>query len=277
MLFDAATEAGTVDKSVLDYISSLRSIIDAYEKRDDHLRMRTEAVGFQPKQAWAAWESAGAENSSHDTASAALPPANAVLGVRLLQRLDKLQRENDELGALLTSGARINADAAAGTAETEELRKEVHDCHQLIEAIDKALVEAEGRASASERALEAACRTNSTAMVPAKPGATSTKAAGAVAAATGSAQEAKKPSPKPTNASAARRGSKPVISSSSPNAGAGGKVAYQQRNSKPNQPTPKSGGGSGSSRTTRNDKSAAQTADGKTGKTPSPSAVTKGK
>lgn len=248
----AEPESSTLDRSALDYVTSLRSIINAYEKRDDLLRMRTEAVGFQPKQAWAAWQtepSSGDQPATEQEASSSHEPSNPVLGVRLLQRLDKLQRENDELGELLASGARVNSSSSS--AEVEELRTEVEDCHQLIEAMEKALGEAEARATASERALEAACRTNSTAMLPAG----ATQATGS----TGSQQDGKVSGNISKNASPARRGSKPAIS----NTVGGGKGAsqQQQRNAK----------ASGAGKSTRSDKGV----DGKTAKTPQPTPAKK--
>ncbi|SPO23015.1 uncharacterized protein UTRI_01693 [Ustilago trichophora] len=149
------------DQSVLDYVSSLLSIIHTYEQRDDLLRLRTEAVGFQPKQAYLAWQASQATIPTSPTSSSDTD-ANPVLGIRLLQRLDALQRENDELGRLLSSAtlSTTNTDT-----QVQELQKEIIDSHTLIQAMDNALSNAEARAKASERALQVACRTNSTSIL----------------------------------------------------------------------------------------------------------------
>ena len=155
--------AAELDPSIKEYIGSLRSVIEVYEQRDDLLRLRTEAVGFQPKHAYLAWHSPG---TTTDTDGA----ANPILGVRLLQRLDKLQRENEELGRLLTSTHTTHTSTAAGEGEVEsevaELRREVDECHRLIDAMEAALGRAEARVVTAERALEVACREKSTSILP---------------------------------------------------------------------------------------------------------------
>ncbi|KAJ1027531.1 hypothetical protein NDA18_003533 [Ustilago nuda] len=209
---NAATNEATSDKEVHEYLSNLRSVIDMFEQRDDLLRLRTEAVGFQPKQAYQAWRIE--EPSNTDPAAAEDATANPVLGVRLLQRLDKLQRENEELGRLLSSGANLDPQVALPSSPVEELRKEVQECHQLIDAMDKALSSAEARAAAAESALEVACRNNSTSIL----------AAAAVD------RETNKSPPMTRAGSAGRRGSKAAtaITNSAPGGGKGGQT--QQRN-----------------------------------------------
>ncbi len=247
----AEPESSTLDRSALDYVTSLRSIINAYEKRDDLLRIVPKQSAFNRNR----------PGGVADRAKLGRPASHGTRGViksRAVQprtrrapaaTTDKLQRENDELGELLASGARVNSSSSS--AEVEELRTEVEDCHQLIEAMEKALGEAEARATASERALEAACRTNSTAMLPAG----ATQATGS----TGSQQDGKVSGNISKNASPARRGSKPAIS----NTVGGGKGAsqQQQRNAK----------ASGAGKSTRSDKGA----DGKTAKTPQPTPAKK--
>ncbi|SAM80011.1 uncharacterized protein UBRO_02283 [Ustilago bromivora] len=209
---NAATNEATSDKEVHEYVSKLCSVIDIFEQRDDLLRLRTEAVGFQPKQAYQAWRIE--EPSNTDPAAAEDASANPVLGVRLLQRLDKLQRENEELGRLLSSGANLDPQVALPSSQVEELRKEVQECHQLIDAMDKALSSAEARAAAAESALEVACRNNSTSIL-------------AAAAVDG---EANKSPPMTRAGSAGRRGSKAATgtTNSAPGGGKGGQA--QQRN-----------------------------------------------
>ncbi|GAC96438.1 GATA type zinc finger protein Asd4 [Pseudozyma hubeiensis SY62] len=256
-----------VDPAVLTYITSLRTTLSTYEKRDDLLRLRTEAVGFQPRQAWSAWQSQQ-DASTADTHSSAddSVSTNPVLGVRLLQRLDKLQRENDELGRLLTARTRDGSGSGSVEAvETEQLRSEIRDCHRLIQAMDKALVDAEARATASERALQVACMNHSTAMVPAPNG-----EAAVTAAASGKSRnsEEKKPTAATTSKPPARRGSKQP----NPNAGASVKSSASQQQqqhrttNKPHNassPATKAGGGA---KSTRGDTSSTASTDAKSSK-----------
>ena len=88
------------DEPTLD---ELRALVAVYEKRDEMLRLRTEAVGFEPRRAWRAWENNSPESEADPGAQeqADAEEAQPVLGVRLLQRVAKLTEENDELGRLL--------------------------------------------------------------------------------------------------------------------------------------------------------------------------------
>lgn len=241
---DADPSTHALEPYIVDYISSLRSIINTYKQRDEFLRLRTEAVGFQPKQVWLAWQTSRSSQETERSSATATnddnTTVNSILGVRLLQRLDKLQRENDELGRLLASNAGVDRaeSAAAGSApEVEELRKEVQDCHRLIEAMDQALSSVEARAAASERALEVACRNNSTSMLPtSKQGVVQSKQDGS---ATIPDSEERKPSsatPKASH-SGTRIGSKALNTASSHSAnggggGGGGKSTAQQQQRK---------------------------------------------
>lgn len=208
---EATQNAAALDKSVCDYVSALRTIIDTYQQRDDLLRLRTEAVGFEPKRAYLAWQTQQSDATSEDSANSAA--TNPILGVRLLQRLDKLQRENEELGRLLSSGANLTkGHDASSSGEVKVLHQEVQECHQLIDAMDKALSSAEARAAAAERALEVACRNNSTSIVPAAAEGEGKKSPNAQKAAPG-----------------ARRGSKAATGNSNASGGGRGGQA-QQRN-----------------------------------------------
>ncbi|KAJ9478388.1 GATA type zinc finger protein Asd4 [Pseudozyma hubeiensis] len=269
---DDETPPQDVDSAVLAYVTSLRTILSTYEKRDDLLRLRTEAVGFQPRQAWSAWQSQqdASTADTHTSADDAIS-TNPVLGVRLLQRLDKLQRENDELGRLLTTRTRDGSGSAGvGAVETEQLRSEVRDCHRLIQAMDKALVDAEARATASERALQVACMNNSTAMVPAPNGEAAVTAA---ASAKSGGSEEKKSTSATTSKAPAKRGFKQP----NPNAGASGKSSalqqqqQQRTTNKPQNtsspaPKPAGGGAGGGSKSTRGDKSSTASTDAKSSK-----------
>lgn len=255
------TNGAAVDPSILEYVSYLRRMLSVYEKRDELLRLRTEAVGFQPKHAWSAWQAQQTCASFSDQDSSSPHP---ILGVRLLQRLDKLQRENDELGQLVLQ--RVESSGSGADDEVERLRAEVSDCHRLIEAMDTALSSAEAKAAASERALQVACMTNSTAILPAD---TSEVDAGQLRNGAASKETASAATVNSTqvgagrscsrNAATTRRASKSANSSTSnPNAGIKVSSQQQQRNTNKaaNPSTAKSGTGT---KTTRTDKSSAAT------------------
>ncbi|PWN46608.1 hypothetical protein IE53DRAFT_382752 [Violaceomyces palustris] len=155
------------DDEFRKYASELRGLIEVYEKRDEMLRLRTEAAGFDAKRAWQAWENGIKDNeggessrSSSDQRQGSEP--YSILGVRLLQRVAQLSQENDELGRLLES--KLNLESSAEDGVTSELRMEIQESHALIEALDMALSKMEARAVAAERALEVVCLNNSTAI-----------------------------------------------------------------------------------------------------------------
>lgn len=152
---------------VRQHMNSLHAIIKVYEQRDEMLRLRTEAVGFEPAKAWLAWNSASRNDSQDIEATqknrVVHDPAHPILGVRLLQRIDLLTRENEELGRALEE----QLDRRRPTDEERESKlkaahNEVADCHRLIERLDQALTKAELRASAADRALQVACASHST-------------------------------------------------------------------------------------------------------------------
>lgn len=137
-------------------MAQLGAALEAYERRDEMLRLRTEAVGFEPRRAYLAWQH---PSSSEDASEEGAGGVNAVLGVRLLQRLDAVQRENAELGGLL----------ARAPAQRRELEHEVHECHTLIDALDSALTHAQQHAQKTQQALDLACASNSTAILSIPP------------------------------------------------------------------------------------------------------------
>ncbi|WFD40507.1 uncharacterized protein MJAP1_003493 [Malassezia japonica] len=78
----------------------VQEIIDAYERREQALEMHIAALSFEPHRCLAladAAASGGPENG--DAPHASQEPRDPVLGVRLLQRMDVLQKENDDLTA----------------------------------------------------------------------------------------------------------------------------------------------------------------------------------
>lgn len=78
----------------------VQEIIDAYERREQALEMHIAALSFEPHRCLAladALASGGPENG--DAPHVSQEPRDPVLGVRLLQRMDVLQKENDDLAA----------------------------------------------------------------------------------------------------------------------------------------------------------------------------------
>ncbi|PWZ00701.1 hypothetical protein BCV70DRAFT_231518 [Testicularia cyperi] len=171
----AQPSADSPSNAQKEYVEWLRATIKVYEQRDEILRMRTEAVGFQPRRAWQAWQKGQKADENEPPAESSEADeddddaAHPILGVRLLQQVDRLTRENEELGRMLqehiASKSEVNEPSENDKAELTTLRNEVADCHRLIDAMDAALTKAETRAANAERALEVACATNSTAIV----------------------------------------------------------------------------------------------------------------
>ncbi|EPQ26545.1 uncharacterized protein PFL1_05867 [Pseudozyma flocculosa PF-1] len=171
-------DVGEVAQAYREYGDSLKGIIGVYKKRDELLRLRTEAVGFDPKRAWLAWEAGkgegdesvqgkkngDAEQAGLSKTESTTEPPHPILGVRLLQRVAALTAENDELGRLLEEKLDLADGSKTTPPATTELLQELQDAHRLIAALDAALTKAEARAQAAERALEVACVTNSTAI-----------------------------------------------------------------------------------------------------------------
>lgn len=94
------------DVPVISY-DSLQNIFEAFEAREEALRMRIAALSFEPQQNLEALEAIKRESMSSEISSAeeggrkpiVAGDVNPILGVRLLQRLDLLQSENEDLGA----------------------------------------------------------------------------------------------------------------------------------------------------------------------------------
>lgn len=78
----------------------VQEIIDAYERREQALEMRIAALSFEPHRCLALADStASGGQANGDAPHSGDEPRDPVLGVRLLQRMDVLQRENDDLAA----------------------------------------------------------------------------------------------------------------------------------------------------------------------------------
>lgn len=77
---------------------------DAFEKREDALVLRVEAIGFQPEAAWRFFQEKGDEITRLDEVPGSVDAVREapapILGIRLLQKLDQIQRENEELHQL---------------------------------------------------------------------------------------------------------------------------------------------------------------------------------
>ncbi|PWN23716.1 hypothetical protein BCV69DRAFT_8040 [Microstroma glucosiphilum] len=189
----AATDGKEPDEAdeTRQYLSSLLAVIEAYKAREDAMQMRVEALAFRPAESWrsiSAEASLGSKDSTtstgkDDTSSTAeattseasketedsLGPA-PVLGVRLLRKVSELQKENEELGELLSrklgldEGEKQEMQQPAGGAESGELaqiREDLEDAQQLLDKLSGALKTSEARAERAERALEAAVQTRS--------------------------------------------------------------------------------------------------------------------
>ncbi|UZJ52433.1 hypothetical protein CBS101457_001753 [Exobasidium rhododendri] len=121
----------------------LRKKIFALEARETALILQIEALGFEPEAAWGVMnrlEEAGDRTDREKPAP--------ILGIRLLQRLDLLQKENAELEDIFVK------------RRTE--KSELQDAHRLIKALDKALTESTKRSERAEAALAVACAQVST-------------------------------------------------------------------------------------------------------------------
>lgn len=171
------------------YLSSLLAVIEAYKAREDAMQMRVEALAFRPAESWrsisadmsltdkATTTPASRDASSptsEETTSAgqketedSLGPA-PVLGVRLLRKVSELQKENEELGELLSRKLGLDEEEKprseppkVSAEELEETRADLEDAQQLLEKLAAALKASEARAERAERALEAAVQSRS--------------------------------------------------------------------------------------------------------------------
>jgi hypothetical protein len=82
-----------------DDTEELQKQIAALEAREEALLLRIEALGFEPEAAWQVMKEVDQVegDSSHDDARKDRETPAPILGIRLLQRLDLLQKENAEL------------------------------------------------------------------------------------------------------------------------------------------------------------------------------------
>jgi hypothetical protein len=171
------------------YLSSLLAVIEAYKAREDAMQLRMEALAFRPAESW---KSISAEMSlvskdkttsfPRDNASSAtegtkgedqketedsLGPA-PVLGVRLLRKISELQKENEELGELLSLKHGLEQaempheeQSEVSAKELEQTRADLEDAQQLLDKLSGELKASEARAERAERALEATVQSKS--------------------------------------------------------------------------------------------------------------------
>lgn len=133
-------------------------------QREEQFMLRIEAMGFEPDSAWKLWKELSSDGQAPPTFTR--EQAAPVLGIRLLQRLDALQRENTELESIIKDGM-SNATSGNGSAT---LAKDIEDAHKLIDELDRALTASQNdneamqkKVIALEQALTAACSQNSSA------------------------------------------------------------------------------------------------------------------
>lgn len=171
------------------YLSSLLAVIEAYKAREDAMQMRMEALAFRPAESWKSisaemsliskdnttWfprdnadsGAEGTKSEGQEGTEDSLGPA-PVLGVRLLRKVSELQKENEELGELLSQ--KLGLDEAekpeskqpeVSAKELEQTRAELEDAQQLLDKLSTALKASEARAERAERALEATVQSRS--------------------------------------------------------------------------------------------------------------------
>lgn len=103
---------------------TLQTVFDAFEKREEALLMRIAALSFHPKNSLQAMdknpEPTQDLNSHVDHSdSNALEQCDSVLGIKLLQRLDLLQTENEDLAIRLNEITRSTSLAHLKALEAE--------------------------------------------------------------------------------------------------------------------------------------------------------------
>lgn len=177
-------ETSRVDAEARLYLSSLLQVVASYKAREEALQYRIQALALSPKEVWPIIEKEAkdlgvddeeftrslrgqinGESKEQGTERA------SVLGVRLLRKYITLQKENDELGRLLTRQLDLNDEAERKktpgqpqvdtSAKAEEdksalqnLEAELSDAQELIASMSAALKKAEARATSAERALQ---------------------------------------------------------------------------------------------------------------------------
>ncbi|PWN30463.1 hypothetical protein BDZ90DRAFT_14950 [Jaminaea rosea] len=188
-----------LDADAKAYIASLHAAVQAYQSREEAMQLRVEAMAFRPNESWTALriekgdEAAVRHEKESETAQPAgegeeksitkeesLRPPASILGVRLLRKVVQLQKENEELGVLLSRKLNLTEDHAsqagdavngvrAGGDEKKQLLSDLSDAHSLLSSLSIALKEAEGRANKAEAALQVAVQSRSRGIMEASP------------------------------------------------------------------------------------------------------------
>jgi hypothetical protein len=149
--------------SPLPDLSSLdkEELVDLIKRREEQMALRIEAIGFEPASAWKLWNEMTKDGGVSDTSKR--EQAAPILGIRLLQKLDTLQRENDELEEVIRDGF-------PDPRESSSLANELKDAQLLIDKLDGALTASskekqvlQTKVIALEQALAAACLQRSSA------------------------------------------------------------------------------------------------------------------
>lgn len=164
-----------LDSSAQQYVADLIQAVGAYQTRDEAMSLRMEALAFQPLSSWNQIlrqpdrNTKTEERIGRDTAVSpefGADGAASVTGVRLLRKVVDLQRENEELGELLShkldlDGQGAGVGSAAPAQDMGNLADELKDAHTLIAAMSNALKEAEKKAARAEAALQVAVQSRS--------------------------------------------------------------------------------------------------------------------
>ncbi|CAO1615965.1 unnamed protein product [Jaminaea pallidilutea] len=174
-----------LDSSAQQYVADLIQAVGAYQARDEAMSLRMEALAFQPLSSWnqilrdrqPGRNMKTEERIDGDTAvspETGADGAASVTGVRLLRKVVDLQRENEELGELLSQkldldGQGAGVSSAAPAQDVGNLADELKDAHTLIAAMSDALKEAEKKAARAEAALQVAVQSRSVGILEHSP------------------------------------------------------------------------------------------------------------
>lgn len=82
-----------------------------YQAREEGLLLRVDALGFQPEASWQVMQEATTSKDASTMTGKEREMNAPVLGIRLLQRLDLLQKENEELETIFSKLMHRNDDA----------------------------------------------------------------------------------------------------------------------------------------------------------------------
>jgi hypothetical protein len=108
---------------------SKEELMKQYEAREEALILRVEALGFEPEAAWRALqELEGNTVNDGERRDEAVDENNgrekpsSILGIRLLQKIDLLQRENEELESIFGKKLKLKEEESEMEGEREKAR-----------------------------------------------------------------------------------------------------------------------------------------------------------